>query len=421
MGVTLTYPVILANGTLEDATQVMQNFVAIQTLLANNVAASGTNNDITALTALATPIPAAAGGSRTFISSGASTGSANAQVIATTQPTGFARGAGNIVIFNPGFTTTGALQVNVNAQGLANVFRQTQSGPVALVGGEIVAGQYAILVDDGTQFELINPVPTGFGALTNLASAATTDLGTIDSHFINITGTTGITSFGSSANLASPLYLLQFAGAVLLTNSGSLALPGAVNYTTGANDFMIVEFLGGSNWRVLHITVASLPAGSGKTLAATGTFTTVASANIPVPSDASEIEIEISNYTNSASSILAFQIQVAGVTIVTGYTMGGWLNNSGTLSAATDNNNTNIPMVTTAIGPISGVSVYAKVAGVQAGNPKAIETKLGVSTATAFTVYKFGGNNSNTGLLSNLVFSNSAGTMSFTYRLYKIK
>jgi hypothetical protein len=421
MGVTLTYPVVLANGTLEDATQVMANFNAVQTVLANNVAASGVNNDITSLTALSTPIPAAAGGSRTFISSAASTGSANAQVIATTQPTGFARAAGNIVIFNPGFTTTGALQVNVNGQGLANVFRQTQSGLVALVGGEVVVGQYAILIDDGTQFELINPVPTGFGSQTSLASAATTDLGTIDSHNVLITGTTGITSFGSSANLASPLYVLQFAAAVLLTNSASLALPGGINYTTGANDFAIAEFLGSGNWRVLNITPASLPVGGGKILIASGTLSGT-SLNIPIPSDAQEIDIEIINpIATAGSTTLSLQYKVGGVTVAAGYAQGTIVVVTSTVSASSSNGSS-WGMAGGLFITTSGTqNISVHVNGIQAGNSKgfaAIDMLFGAGAAWAQVN---GGNSNNTGLVSDLLITSNNALTSGSYRVYKIK
>lgn len=89
----------------------------------------------------------------------------------------------------------------------------------------------------------------GFGALwtvlneftekaeLDLASAATTDIGAQLSTKLRITGTTGITSFGTTYR--GPI-LLRFAGIVTLThNATTLILPGAANITTAAGGVMI--------------------------------------------------------------------------------------------------------------------------------------------------------------------------------------
>jgi hypothetical protein len=69
-----------------------------------------------------------------------------------------------------------------------------------------------------------------------LASAATTDIGLQNTSFLQITGTTTITSFGTNYN--GPRFI-RFAGAVLLTNSASLQLPYGANITTAADDCLI--------------------------------------------------------------------------------------------------------------------------------------------------------------------------------------
>jgi hypothetical protein len=78
-----------------------------------------------------------------------------------------------------------------------------------------------------------------FGASTqaDIASAATTDIGIKNTSFLRVTGTTTITSFGS--NYRGPRFL-TFAGAVTLTNSSTLVLPGNANITTAAGDSLIV-------------------------------------------------------------------------------------------------------------------------------------------------------------------------------------
>ena len=75
------------------------------------------------------------------------------------------------------------------------------------------------------------------GTEQDLASAATTDIGAQLTNFLRITGTTTITSFGT--NYKGPRFL-RFEGAVTLTNSSTLILPGGSNITTAAGDCLIV-------------------------------------------------------------------------------------------------------------------------------------------------------------------------------------
>jgi hypothetical protein len=74
------------------------------------------------------------------------------------------------------------------------------------------------------------------GTQQDIASAATTDIGIQNTNFLRVTGTTTITSFG--ANYRGPRFLV-FAGAVTLTNSSTLVLPGGANITTAAGDVLI--------------------------------------------------------------------------------------------------------------------------------------------------------------------------------------
>jgi hypothetical protein len=74
------------------------------------------------------------------------------------------------------------------------------------------------------------------GTEADVASASTTDIGIQNSNFLRITGTTTITSFG--ANYRGPRYL-RFAGAVTLTNSSTLVLPGGTDFTTTAGDVLV--------------------------------------------------------------------------------------------------------------------------------------------------------------------------------------
>lgn len=89
----------------------------------------------------------------------------------------------------------------------------------------------------------------GFALEASVASAATCDIGAANSLIVQITGTTGITSFGTTY---SGPRIVRFAAALTLTHSASLVLPGAANISVGAGDVLIAVPNGNpaSGWRV---------------------------------------------------------------------------------------------------------------------------------------------------------------------------
>ena len=90
----------------------------------------------------------------------------------------------------------------------------------------------------------------------NVASASTVDLGAVVGRFVDVTGTTTITSFGTVA--AGIWRVVTFTGALTLThNATSLILPGAANITTAAGDSLVAESLGSGNWKVVAYTRAN--------------------------------------------------------------------------------------------------------------------------------------------------------------------
>lgn len=94
----------------------------------------------------------------------------------------------------------------------------------------------------------------GGGAPVSLASTATTDIGVQVSQAVEISGTTAITSFGTNYN--GPRFL-RFTGALVLTQSAALNLPGGVSITTVAGDTAIAypnQSLNG--WNVVSYTKA---------------------------------------------------------------------------------------------------------------------------------------------------------------------
>jgi microcystin-dependent protein len=145
-------PFNLQNNTLADATQVMANFNQIVTGVQTDCAAAGTNNDITTLNALTTPITPTQGGSIVF--NGGSSSGTNALTI-TTVPN-FSLVTGYRVSFIAGSSSVGGtiITANVSSTGSINVYRKTQFGASATGGGELVAGAPYEMVYNGTQFVL---------------------------------------------------------------------------------------------------------------------------------------------------------------------------------------------------------------------------------------------------------------------------
>jgi len=71
----------------------------------------------------------------------------------------------------------------------------------------------------------------------DIASALTTDIGNVKSNFIQITGGTNISSFGT--NFRGPIFI-RFSGVLTLQNGPALQLPGGVNLTTAIGMNIIV-------------------------------------------------------------------------------------------------------------------------------------------------------------------------------------
>ncbi len=84
-------------------------------------------------------------------------------------------------------------------------------------------------------------------AEAGIASASSCDIGAAGALFLQVTGTTTITSFGAVANR---LRFLRFAGALTLThNATSLVLPGGASIVTAAGDTAVFASDASGNWR----------------------------------------------------------------------------------------------------------------------------------------------------------------------------
>ena len=112
----------------------------------------------------------------------------------------------------------------------------------------------ALFAIDATN-HLLNP-PIG-GGVASLASAGTVDIGSVPQSALSITGTTAITSLGTSMK-PGQIKALSFTGTLTLTNGASLILPGGANITTANGDNALVVCTSAGNYRVLVYQVASV-------------------------------------------------------------------------------------------------------------------------------------------------------------------
>jgi len=95
---------------------------------------------------------------------------------------------------------------------------------------------------------------------TNIASSATITPASTGAVF-NITGTTTITAIASTYSWDGRTITLIFAGILTLTHSSNLALPGAANLTTAANDIAVFVQTASGAWRCTAYQSAALTSG----------------------------------------------------------------------------------------------------------------------------------------------------------------
>lgn len=103
----------------------------------------------------------------------------------------------------------------------------------------------------------------------DIPSAGVTNLAGADGTYVHVTGSTTITSFGTAA--AGARRWVRFSGALTLTHSASLILPGAVNITTVGDDMILAVSEGAGVWRVASYLgpgadVASVTAAAGQNI-----------------------------------------------------------------------------------------------------------------------------------------------------------
>lgn len=91
----------------------------------------------------------------------------------------------------------------------------------------------------------------------DIASAASVAIGAATGEFVTVTGTTTITSFDSVT--AGIVRTVLFSGALTLTHSTNIQMPGAVDYTTTAGDVLMFRSLGSGQWKCVALTRSADP------------------------------------------------------------------------------------------------------------------------------------------------------------------
>src|ERR1700685_2283630 len=200
---------------------------------------------------------------------GVDTGSSSLYILTFLSPfTTYAAFTGNPIFWIPSNNNNGAASINVNGIGVVGIYNPdgSQLGANQILANRIteIVYQTNIGVSGNSGFVLfpggnLNGSTVGtFGPETTLASAGTTDLGTVPAHTVQITGSTTITSFGSSASLLAPYYLIRFSGTSQLTyNATSMILPGNTNIITSPGDSAIAQYLGAGAWRIAFYQYAN--------------------------------------------------------------------------------------------------------------------------------------------------------------------
>jgi len=163
----------------------------------------------------------------------------------------------------PAFTgdvtnTAGSLSLGIGSGKVTNLMLAGSITASKLVGTDITTvGTITSGVWNGTAVPIGNGGTghtTAYAALdaltvqgADIASASTTNLATSTGVYVNITGTTTITAFGT-AN-AGVERICKFAGSLTLTyNATSVILPGGANIVTAAGDIATFVSLGSGNW-----------------------------------------------------------------------------------------------------------------------------------------------------------------------------
>jgi len=174
----------------------------------------------------------------------------------------------------------------------------------------------------------------------DLASAATVNIGAATGEYLNITGTTTITAFGTVQ--AGTERTVQFTGALTLThNATTLILPTAANITTTAGDVAVFRSEGSGNWRCISYTKTDGAALLGGRMVLSTAVATTSGTSVDftsIPSWVKRITVMFNGVSTNGTASVLVQIGTGGVPTTSGYVSGSFVTNAtgyGSVSTST--------------------------------------------------------------------------------------
>lgn len=190
-------------------------------------------------------------------------------------------------------------------------------------------------------------IKQGVSLGSNIASGSSITPPSTASVF-NITGTTTITAIASTNSWDGRVVTLIFAGALTLTHSSNLALPGSVNATTAANDVATFVQTASGAWRC----VAYQKANGGALLAG----------NVVVGAPSSGTAVSITGVTGGSVADFVSAAASDGVIRISATGVRQWTlaarNSDGAFAIRNSSGTDNV-----VVSPAGGVSVVAPTSG----------------------------------------------------------
>jgi hypothetical protein len=209
---------------------------------------------------------------------------------------------------------------------------------------------------------------------TDIASAATMDVGAVASENLRVTGTTTVTSLGTAASGVTRT--LRAAAGFQLTHSANIVCPSAANLVLLADDYVRVSSLGGGVWHVTDARVLATTTAPGLMSAAdkvkvngSPTYVSVAAVATTsgtafdftgIPSDAVRISLHFSSVSLSGTDSFLVQLGDSGGFETSGYS-GAGTNTTGSGGATVANSSGFVIRSTIAADIFSGTMTFEKV------------------------------------------------------------
>ena len=152
--------------------------------------------------------------------------------------------------------SSGTPTIAVDAQAAKALMYRNAAGVKVTVGGRLPANWRSKVTYDGTDF-IVESLPELVDSTRiDVASATTVDLTTLapNTRHLNLTGTATITGFTVAAGQS---YFVRTAGALTLTNSGTLVTQRGANITTDAGATFFLRAVAANSVEIMYYTPAS--------------------------------------------------------------------------------------------------------------------------------------------------------------------